>query len=447
MVSRIKYLFLFIFPLLSLNHHNRKLNLYSYDITIKIRGSGKQRIISTMTSVSCPNEIYYFNGILIGNNTCEIDFVNEENVIIMKWNNKISGVNLFSELTSVTEVDLSHLISLGGMLDMFNGCTSLTSINFSNLDTSSTSGSIARLFKNCYSLKSLDLSKLDLSNVVYFDSIFDGCKSLEYINFINYDDSKVKLNLKPTIGKEIPSNLVICINQEKASSLYNSLNKRDCTLIYCEENWRERQNKIISETNECVSSCENDYSYEFENKCYKNCPNGTRENNFICEKSEKIQIISTQIFEKKTEFYFSTNNSINYSFNLVDSTIIIEEINEEIKVKDETISKFQKEIQEGILDNVLKNITENKEDFSQKVNDIIYQITTSENQKNKVNKNISSIELGECENILKDAYNINESTPLIIFKIDYFSEDALIPIIGYEIYHPLNKSKLDLFRC
>ena len=182
-----------------------------------------------MTSVSCPNEIYYFNGILIGNNTCEIDFVNEENVIIMKWNNKISGVSLFSELTSVTEVDLSHLISLGGMLDMFNGCTSLTSINFSNLDTSSTSGSIARLFRNCYSLKSLDLSKLDLSNVVYLNSIFEGCKSLEYINFINYDDSKAYL--KPTIGKEIPSNLVICINQEKASSLYNSLNKGTTSFI------------------------------------------------------------------------------------------------------------------------------------------------------------------------------------------------------------------------
>ena len=58
-----------------------------------------------------------------------------------------------------------------------------------------------------------------------------------------------------------------------------------------------------------------------------------------------------------------------------------------------------------------------------KDNDMIYQITTSENQKNKENKNISSIELGECENILKEVYNINESIPLIILKIDYFSED------------------------
>ena len=37
--------------------------------------------------------------------------------------------------------------------------------------------------------------------------------------------------------------------------------------------------------------------------------------------------------------------------------------------------------------------------------------------------------------------------PLIIFKIDYYSNDTLIPIVGYEIYHPENKSKLDLTYC
>ena len=36
---------------------------------------------------------------------------------------------------------------------------------------------------------------------------------------------------------------------------------------------------------------------------------------------------------------------------------------------------------------------------------------------------------------------------MIIFKVDYYLEDILIPIIGYEIYHPLNKSKLDLIYC
>ena len=36
---------------------------------------------------------------------------------------------------------------------------------------------------------------------------------------------------------------------------------------------------------------------------------------------------------------------------------------------------------------------------------------------------------------------------IIILKIDHKSNDTLIPIVGYEIYHPENKSKLNLSYC
>ena len=74
-------------------------------------------------------------------------------------------------------------------------------------------------------------------------------------------------------------------------------------------------------------------------------------------------------------------------------------------------------------------------------------MTTSDNQKNNTNKNMSSIDLGDCEDKLKQIYRIDPSLPLIIYKIDYFAPDSLIPIIVYEIYHPINKSKLDLKYC
>ena len=61
---------------------------------------------------------------------------------------------------------------------------------------------------------------------------------------------------------------------------------------------------------------------------------------------------------------------------------------------------------------------------------------------------MSPINLGECEAKLKDTYHIEPSLPLIIFKIDYFEPDKLnIPIIGYEIYHPITKEKLNLSYC
>ena len=52
-------------------------------------------------------------------------------------------------------------------------------------------------------------------------------------------------------------------------------------------------------------------------------------------------------------------------------------------------------------------------------------MTTSDNQKNNTNKNISTLDLGDCERELKIKYGIDESLPLIIFKIDYYSTDTL----------------------
>ena len=423
------YLVIFVLTLLSINWNKRIIESKTYDIKIKIRGKGKQKIIS---SSNCPKEIYYINGTLIGNNLCEIELEKEENIIIMKWDNKINGQYLFKDLTNILEVDLSslkYIVGNNGMLEMFNGCTSLTSIVFSNLNTSLVSHSVARIFRNCYSLKTVDLSKLDISHIPYYDDIFQGCKSLEYINFINYMESRVELNYYASIDDDLPNNLVICINQTNAPNLYNSLIKRGCTIVHCDKNWREKQKKIIAATNKCVSTCENENNYEFENKCYESCPNGTKSNNFICEK-EEIKLVE----ETETNSEFSLITSVT-SNNIILHSIITYLINmkEETKTKGDQINKIQNAIQEGIFDSVLKNITENKEDFIEKVDDMVYQITTSENQKMISNLNISSVNLGECENILKRVYNINESLPLIIFKVDYYLEDILIPIIGYEI--------------
>ena len=101
----------------------------------------------------------------------------------------------------------------------------------------------------------------------------------------------------------------------------------------------------------------------------------------------------------------------------------------------------------GTFDDIINNVTKNKEDYVQDEGDLILQITTSENQKNNNNKNLSTIDLRDCEKKLKDVYDINETIPLLILKVDYYSKDTLIPIVAYEIYNPLNKSKLNLKYC
>jgi hypothetical protein len=55
--------------------------------------------------------------------------------------------------------------------------------------------------------------------------------------------------------------------------------------------------------------------------------------------------------------------------------------------------------------------------------------------------------LGDCENILKEKYNIIKNETLIIFKIEKDIEEMLIPLIRYEIFDPITKRKLDLSYC
>ena len=116
--------------------------------------------------------------------------------------------------------------------------------------------------------------------------------------------------------------------------------------------------------------------------------------------------------------------------------------------KDNMISNIVDNIINGKLNSLLNEIVSGeKEDFYIKEDDIIFQITTTDNQNNNEYNNVSTINLGECEDTLKGIYGIDPNDSLIILKIDYFMEGLKIPIIGYEVFHPKNKSKLNLDYC
>ena len=130
--------------------------------------------------------------------------------------------------------------------------------------------------------------------------------------------------------------------------------------------------------------------------------------------------------------FFNNNNTINYN---------------ETK-KDEIINNIGNQIMNGTLNPLIDNIINGeKKDLLQKDDNTQYQLTSTDNQKNNKYDNISTVLLGECEDILKDKYNIDKNLPLLIFKIDYYQKGSLIPIIGYEIFHPVTKIKLNLTYC
>ena len=82
---------------------------------------------------------------------------------------------------------------------------------------------------------------------------------------------------------------------------------------------------------------------------------------------------------------------------------------------------------------------------------LILIFTSTQNQKNNENVSNITMNLGQCENILKHKYNISNDDSLYMIQLLYEEEGKKIPKVEYEIYYPLynsnNLTKLDLSVC
>ena len=194
------------------------------------------------------------------------------------------------------------------------------------------------------------------------------------------------------------------------------------------------QNKLIKNKNKCIRNCSEDdtYIYEEKNICVK----------FISEDGNILICPLNLPFEKSHE--------------CVEICTSEEFLNKECKLnnknnqtaQDNIIQSIKTDLSSGNLMSILSNVINgSKEDFILDDKDAIYQITSSDNQNNNEHENISSILLGDCETKLKQENNINEDESLIIFKIDILEEGLNIPIIEYEVYHPITLQKLELDCC
>ena len=110
---------------------------------------------------------------------------------------------------------------------------------------------------------------------------------------------------------------------------------------------------------------------------------------------------------------------------------------------------------QSIINNMLGEFKDNKLDTGiiQRFldeNKIII-LTTTYEQKYKEDNNNITINLGECENILKDEYNISKNDSLYILQIILEEQGMKIPKVEYEVYYPLYNNdtltKLNLTLC
>ena len=100
------------------------------------------------------------------------------------------------------------------------------------------------------------------------------------------------------------------------------------------------------------------------------------------------------------------------------------------------------------------SISDNKNIIIKGESDFIYQITTTDNEKELINKNISEedynismIDFSECEQHLKQEYNINENLTLIILKKEKMTNITSEKNIQYQIYEPINITLLNTSIC
>jgi len=358
----------------------------------------------------------------------------------------INMKDLFFNCVSLTSINLKSFDTskVLDMQSMFYGCKSLLSLDLSSFDTSEVI-TMQSMFYNCYELTSLNLSNFNTKNINKMDSMFSGCKNLGYINFYNYREDSLK-SLK-NIFSEVPDNLNFCMdlsNEKSKTKILKELSSLKCPINDCSIEWDNNKFRIIYNTEECIERCLNDEVNQFEYQyfCYDQCPMGTHSskiNKYLCEEYPTKCI-------KKYPFINIKDNSCSghcdsYAFFNNICTLNDKHPNS----KGMIIYIIENDIKDGSMNLLLEQVIKGeKKELVKKANDTLFHITSSYNQ--NIN-NLSLIKLGECENILKEKYNITKNETLIIFKIEIDIEGMLIPLIKYEIFNPITKNKLDLNYC
>ena len=208
----------------------------------------------------------------------------------------------------------------------------------------------------------------------------------------------------------------------------------------------EKYKKLIKNKKKCIDECIKDdiYKYEYNNLCYQQFPENTyntQNNSYAC-----INIILNN--ENITQKLIITNSNIQVIYECKNEETLNINCNF-LNIENET------EILNIIKENI-NSLFEPETGKSQVIkggNDVIFQVTNGKNEKELLkggllnNQNLTILDLGECENILKNEYKINENDSLIYLKKENINVKASEKNVQYEIFHPYNYSKLNLTIC
>ena len=408
---------------------------------------------------------------------------------------------------NLSSFDTSSVIELNSL---FNECKSLTSIDVSNFNTSKCEN-MGHMFYRCTSLISLDLSCFDTHNTLYLDNMFKECSNLENLNIKNFNISKAKklqgifdgltslksldlshfiigsaTNMDNIFTNINNSNLEICIKEEREEqkqllqSILNSYSNINFTnncapnntgtdsqgiistvIIDINSNIVENISSIITpdisstiilnNSSTITSDINSTISSDISSIITSDISSTITSDISSIITSDINSTISSDISSNITSDISSTISlAISSTISSIDQYSFIELFHNLSLIKNnepKNLELVYDIIKSSIAEELIYELLKKNEDLIIKEQNSIFQITTPENQNINVYNNLSTIILEDCENILKEKYNIPKNESLIILKVDSFLSGFNIPIVKYDIFNPITKEVLDLNIC
>ena len=222
------------------------------------------------------------------------------------------------------------------------------------------------------------------------------------------------------------------------------LDKNDSFYKLCYPTCKKCEIKGDNKTHNCIK-CGDNYPYEIKINNYSNC------------------YISCKFYH-----YFDDDNNYHCTFNLICprkySRLLLDKMecvkNVEIKkmiediIKNETKEKTKEE-ENQYYDTILKEIdiaftSENFDTYNLdkgnyeiiETEKIKITFTTTKTQKNNAKNNMTTIDLDECEILLRNFYNISNNQTLYMKIIEKIQEGMKISKIEYDVYSKLSGAKL-----
>ena len=482
-----------IFPYFSdTGYYNNSNNLYNYLIqTMKIENNifGYEKE-DKIKMVAIPDEIIFLNNIdnsrISNNDTLDINSILKQNDDILKknqyyyldyqfivkepdydkfYNNYIEKTNEFNSGTNINTKDFFTPKIFYGRTNTLkfklchSYCKTCKKIGIYDYDQKCESCLENYSYYNIYSH---DWNNQCVPEGYFFD------KENGSLEKCNEDNSKFYIDKNN--GKKI------CIKDNYECpynySNYNSTSKECSLSIQTYQITKEKEIEISNTKikdiiyNSCYNSCEtcdkngNETTHNCKEcksdfpfmaiknnylNCYKECPPNitslSKDNNFSCE--IKLECPPEFPYENTVNQQCVKECNINDKFNNICKLNYINKTKSDINI--DLSKQVISNIKNGNMSEIINEIISSNKTFTMKEGDDIHILSTLKENLKRVN--YSSINLGDCEQLIRSQYNIKNNEEIILYEVEHYIERFNIPIIEYALFIEDGKKQINLSIC